>query len=73
LRELPAADMAAHLLATPTICDRVWTEETRLPRETRTAFIRRVLLGELEPVEALRGEAVPAETASPFAARPGNG
>ncbi len=45
-RDLPAADMAAHLLATPTIADRVWTEEARLPRETRDAFVRRVLLGE---------------------------
>jgi len=45
-RELPAAEMAAHLLETPTIGDRVWTDEPRLPRETRTAFIRRVLLGE---------------------------
>ena len=44
-RDLPAAEMAAHLLATPTISDRVWTDEPRLPRETRTAFIRRVLLG----------------------------
>ncbi len=51
-RELPAAEMAAHLLETPTIGDRVWTDEPRLPRETRTAFIRRVLLGETEPVEA---------------------
>ena len=51
-RELPAAEMAAHLLETPTIADRVWTDEPRLPRETRTAFIRRVLLGETEPVEA---------------------
>jgi hypothetical protein len=45
-RELPAAEMAAHLLETPTINDRAWTDEPRLPRETRTAFIRRVLLGE---------------------------
>ena len=45
-RELPAAEIAAHLLETPTIGDRVWTDEPRLPRETRTAFIHRVLLGE---------------------------
>ena len=51
-RELPAAEMAAHLLETPTIADRAWTDEPRLPRETRTAFIRRVLLGETDPVEA---------------------
>ena len=54
-REMPAAETAAHLLETPTIADRVWTDEPRLPRETRTAFIRRVLLGETEPVEAPEG------------------
>jgi ribonuclease HI len=51
-RELLAAEMAAHLLETPTINDRAWTHEPRLPRETRAAFIRRVLLRETEPVEA---------------------
>jgi ribonuclease HII len=51
-RELPAAEMAAHLLETPTIGDRVWTDERRRPRETRSAFIRRVLLGETESTEA---------------------
>ncbi|MEX2032461.1 MAG: hypothetical protein WEA81_06305 [Dehalococcoidia bacterium] len=51
-RELPAAEMAAHLLATPTIADRAWTDEPRLPRETRAAFVRRVLLDETDPVEA---------------------
>ena len=50
-RELPATEMAAHLLETPTINDRAWTDEPRLPRETRTAFIRRVVLGETDPVE----------------------
>lgn len=50
-RELPAAEMAARLLATPTITDRTWTDEPRLPRESRTAFIRRVVLGETDPVE----------------------
>ena len=50
-RELPAAEMAAHLLKTPTICDRCWTDEPRLPRETRTAFIHRVLRGEVEAAE----------------------
>jgi ribonuclease HII len=48
-RELPAAEMAAHLFETPTIADRYWTDEPRLPRETRSAFIRRVLLSETEP------------------------
>jgi hypothetical protein len=55
-RELPAAEMAAHLLETPTIGDRVWTDELRLPRETRTAFIRRVLLGEVEAAEVAETE-----------------
>src|SRR3954453_17156967 len=45
-RELPPAEMAAHLLATPTIADGVWTSESRLPRETRSAFVQCVLLGE---------------------------
>lgn len=48
-RDLPVAEMSAHLLATPTIPDRVWTDESRLPRETREAFVRRVLLGETAP------------------------
>ena len=39
----------------PAIADRVWTDEQRLLRETRTAVIRRVLLGETEPVEAPEG------------------
>ena len=51
-RELPAAEMAAHLLDTPTIADRAWTDEQRRPRETRSAFIRRVLLSETESTEA---------------------
>ncbi len=45
-RQLPPAEMAAHLLATPTITDGVWTSEPRLPREKRSDFVRRVLLGE---------------------------
>jgi ribonuclease HII len=55
-RELPAAAMAAHLLETPTIADRVWTDEPRLPHETRTAFIHRVLLRETDPVDAPEDE-----------------
>jgi ribonuclease HII len=51
-RELPAAEMATHLLDTPTIADRVWTDEQRRPQETRSAFIRRVLLGQTEPTDA---------------------
>ena len=43
---LPPAEMAAHLLATPTLADRTWTEEQRLTGEKRDAFIRRILLGE---------------------------
>jgi hypothetical protein len=38
--------MAAHPLATPTITDGAWTSEPRLPREKRSDFVRRVLLGE---------------------------
>lgn len=50
-RELPAAEKAAYLLKTPTIPDRVWTDAPRLPRETRPAFIRRILLYASEPVD----------------------
>ena len=46
-RELPPAEMAAHLLATPTISDGAWTSEPRLPHERRSDFVRRVLLGEV--------------------------
>ncbi len=53
--------MAAHLLETPTIADRVWTDERRLPRESRTAFIDRVLLRETEPVDAPEGETAATE------------
>jgi ribonuclease HI len=42
-RELPKARKAAHLLATPTISDAAWTDEKRLPGESRTAFVGRVL------------------------------
>ena len=45
-RSLPPAELAAHLLATPTIADSAWTTEPRLPRENRESFIRRILLGE---------------------------
>ncbi len=51
-RELPAQEKAAHLLEKITIADRAWTDEPRRPRETRSAFIRRVLLGETESTEA---------------------
>ena len=37
--------MATHLLATPTLADRTWTDEQRLKGEKRHAFIRRILLG----------------------------
>jgi ribonuclease HII len=58
-RELPPAEMAAYLLEKPTIGDRLWTVEPRLHRETRPAFIRRVLLAETEPIEAPDGETAP--------------
>lgn len=64
-RELPPAEMAAHLLATPTISDGVWTSEPRLPRETRSDFVRRVLLGETPESEPETPEAEAAELAGP--------
>ena len=63
-RELPPAEMAAHLLATPTIADGVWTSEPRLPREKRSDFVRRVLLGETPESEPETPEAEP-ETPEP--------
>src|SRR5215210_8371921 len=62
-RELPPAEMAAHLLATPTIGDSVWTPEPRLPGETRSDFVRRVLLGETPESEPETPEAEAAELA----------
>ena len=62
-RELPPAEMAAHLLATPTIADGVWTSEPRLPRETRSDFVRRVLLGETAESEPETPEAEDPELA----------
>src|SRR4051794_15214049 len=79
-RELPPAEMAAHLLATPTIADRVWTSEPRLPREKRSDFVRRVLLGETpepepetpeaEAEERLLGETPEPEPETPEAEAP---
>ena len=45
-RSLPPAELAAHLITTPTIADSAWTTEPRLPRENREPFIRRIVLGE---------------------------
>src|SRR4051812_15210191 len=56
-RSLPPAEMAAHLLATPTIADGVWTSESRLPREKRSDFVCRVLLGETPESEPETSEA----------------
>lgn len=42
-RDLPMRQKAAHLLATPTISDAAWTDEKRLPGESRPAFIARIL------------------------------
>jgi Reverse transcriptase-like len=64
-RELPPAEMAAHLLATPTISDGVWTSEPRLPREARSDFVRRVLVGETPESEPETPEAEAAELAGP--------
>jgi ribonuclease HI len=58
-RELPPAEMAAHLLATPTITDGAWTSEPRLPREKRSDFVRRVLLGETPEAAPETPEAAP--------------
>ena len=58
-RELPPAEMAAHLLATPTITDGAWTSEPRLPREKRSDFVRRVLLGETPEAAPETREAAP--------------
>ena len=60
-RELPSAEMAAHLLATPTIADGVWTSDPRLPRETRSDFVRRVLLAETPESEPQTPDAEAAE------------
>src|SRR5438270_2606751 len=62
-RELPPAEMAAHLLATPTISDGAWTSEPRLPREKRSDFVRRVLLGETRESEPETPKAEAAELA----------
>ena len=64
-RELQPAEMAAHLLATPTISDGAWTSELRLPRETRSNFVRRVLPGETPESEPETPEAEAAEPAAP--------
>jgi ribonuclease HII len=42
-RDLPKRQKAAHLLATPTISDATWTDEKRLPGESRPDFIARIL------------------------------
>jgi len=42
-RTLPPAEMAAHLLAVPTITDTSWTDAPRLRGESRAAFIVRML------------------------------
>ena len=76
-RELPPAEMAAHLLATETIADRYWTTEPRLPREKRSDFVRRVLLSETPRVERDTPEAEPdtyeAEPDTHEAAEPAGG
>jgi hypothetical protein len=40
-RELPPAEMAAHLLATPTISDGAWTSEPHVLAEPRRGLARR--------------------------------
>jgi hypothetical protein len=41
-RFLPPAQLAAHLIAVPQICDAAWTREPRLPGESRADFVARV-------------------------------
>lgn len=52
-KSLPPAELAAHLLATPTITDTAWTTEKRLADENREAFIRRIVLGETDVLRAM--------------------
>ena len=40
---LSPSERVAYLLDRPTLPDRAWTDEPRLPGENRDAFIRRVL------------------------------
>ncbi len=68
-RVLPPAEMAAHLLATPTIADGVWTSVPRLPREKRSDFVRRVLLGDTPESQHETPQAEP-ETPEVEAAEP---
>jgi hypothetical protein len=42
-RFLPPAQLAAHLLAVPQICDAAWTRQPRLPGESRADFVARVI------------------------------
>jgi hypothetical protein len=64
-RELPPAEMAAHLLGTPTINDGAWTSQSCRVREKRSDFVRRVLLGETPESEPETREAEAAELADP--------
>jgi ribonuclease HI len=63
--------MAAHLLATPTINDRAWTSEPRLPRENRSDFVRRVLLGAMPESEPETPEVEPEPESEPEAPEAG--
>lgn len=42
-KEFPPAEKARHLLDHQTLPDRSWTDEARLPKESRAEFIVRVL------------------------------
>lgn len=46
-KALPDAEKAAYLLSHQTLADRLWTDQQRLPKESRAAFIARVLLGQV--------------------------
>ena len=59
-KDFSPAEMAAHLLATPTLADRTWTSEQRFKGENREAFIRRILLGETSEIVGTDKTATPA-------------
>ena len=46
-KALPDAEKVQYFLEHRTLSDRTWTDEPRLKGETRNAFIRRILLGEV--------------------------
>jgi hypothetical protein len=79
-KDVSPAEMATHLLATPTLADRTWTDEQRLKGEKRDAFIRRILLGEtgetsgtVDTDETVGTDETAAQAGIPAAPAPGGG